>query len=195
MDFNKFQEWCQNKGFVIKLPSGYVKLINLDVSSFESFKGIFNLCMIFFYEETNRIKNEEMKECLKNLDNQPIALYSSDDEGVSTLERIYDHDKVNKNKRVYSSEIKFENGSSITPLKEGNIVRSLRSNKYWGNIDPKYTDEDFEKAINYLLTPNSEGIVPMDELLNSLTMPVKINSKSKWCDLGKEDYLKELENS
>lgn len=196
MDFNKFQEWCQNRGFVVKLPSGYSKLINFEVSSFESFKGIFNLCMIFFYEETNRIKNEEMKECLKNLDNQPIALYKDSDNELSAyLERIYDYDKVNKNKRVYSSEIKFENGSSITPLNEGNVVRSLRSNKYWGNIDPKYSDEDFEKVFNYLLTPNSEGIVPMDELLNSLTMPVKINSKSKWYDLGKEDYLKELENS
>ena len=194
MDFNKFQQWCQNRGFVVKLPSGYSKLINFEVSSFESFKGIFNLCMLFFYEETNRIKNEEMKQCLKNLDKPPITLYSSDDEGVSTLERIYDH-KVNKNKRVYSSEIKFENGSSITPLKEGNIVRSLRSNKYWGNIDPKYTDEDFEKAINYLLTPDTNGIVPMDKLLKDLENKEKYEIfKSKWCDLGKEDYLKELEN-
>lgn len=59
MDFKKFQQWCENKGFVVKLPSGYSKLINLEVSSFESFKGIFNLCMLFFYEELYKQRNEE----------------------------------------------------------------------------------------------------------------------------------------
>lgn len=98
MDFNKFQQWCQNRGFVVKLPSGYSKLINLEVSSFESFKGIFNLCMLFFYEEQNRIKDEEMKECLKNLDKQPIALYRDGDNEPSAY------------------KINFENGSSIIPL-------------------------------------------------------------------------------
>lgn len=59
MDFKKFQQWCENKGFVVKMPSGYSKLINLEVSSFESFKGIFNLCMLFFYEELYKQRNEE----------------------------------------------------------------------------------------------------------------------------------------
>lgn len=59
MDFKKFQQWCENKGFVVKMPSGYSKLINLEVSSFESFKGIFNLCMMFFYEELYKQREEE----------------------------------------------------------------------------------------------------------------------------------------
>ena len=50
MDFNKFQEWCQNKGFVITRSSGYPEMVGLTVKKFESFKGIFNLCMLFFYE-------------------------------------------------------------------------------------------------------------------------------------------------
>ena len=166
MDFNKFQEWCQNKGFVVKLPSGYVKLINLDVSSFESFKGIFNLCMIFFYEELHKQRDEEMKQCLKNLNNQPIALckesdnkpsayyYSSDDEGISTLERI-----------------------------------SHLSSR-------KYSDEDIQKVFNYLLTPSDDGSVPMDKLLKDLENREKYETfKAKWCDLGKEERNKEYENS
>ena len=91
MDFNRFQEWCENKGFVVKMPSGYSKLINLEVSSFESFKGLFNLCMMFFYEELYKQRDEEMKQCLKNLNNQPIALYKEGDNKPSAyyaLERI-----------------------------------------------------------------------------------------------------------
>lgn len=173
MDFKKFQQWCENKGFVVKMPSGYSKLINLEVSSFESFKGIFNLCMLFFYEETNRIKNEEMKQCLKNLDNQPIALYKDGEDNPSAY------------------KINFKNGSTIIPSNEGETIRS----KYWENIDPKYSDKDFEKVFNYLLTPNDDESVPMDKLLEKLENREKHEIfKSKWCDLGKEDYLKELEN-
>lgn len=152
MDFNKFQEWCQNKGFVVKLPSGYSKLINLDVSSFESFKGIFNLCMMFFYEELYKQKEEEKKEALKkfveNFKDSPTILYPVDDgsnpyiyykkNGESFVEKIKDAD-VNKNK-----------------------------NKNIWNLNVKYSDEVIQKVFNYLVTPNDSGIVPMDRLLNYL---------------------------
>ena len=85
MDFNKFQEWCKNRGFVVKLPSGYVKLINLDVSSFESFKGIFNLCMVFFYEELYKQREEEKEDGLRKFiekyKKSPTILYPADDDG------------------------------------------------------------------------------------------------------------------
>ena len=149
MDFNKFQEWCQNKGFVIKLPSGYVKLINLDVSSFESFKGIFNLCMLFFYEELYKQREEEkeesLKNCIKNFENSSTILYPADDgsnpyiyykkDGESFVEKIRDAG-VNKNKSSWNLE--------------------------------KYSDEVIQKVFNYLVTPNDSGIVPMDRLLNYL---------------------------
>ena len=148
MDFNKFQEWCQNKGFVVKLPSGYSKLINLDVSSFESFKGIFNLCMIFFYEELYKQREEEKEEALKNwtekFKNAPTLLYPDVDysspyiyykkDGESFVEKIRDVG-VNKNKNIWNLE--------------------------------KYSDEDIEKVLNYLLTPNvKDGNFPIDRLLN-----------------------------
>ena len=196
MDFKKFQQWCENKGFVVKMPSGYSKLINLEVSSFESFKGIFNLCMMFFYEELHKQRDEEMKQCLKNLNNQPIALYkdgdnepsayyTSDNEGISTLERIYDHDKVNKKtlNRAYKED-KESLGSFI--------YRLMRK------VEPKYNHEDFEKVFDYLLTPDASGGVPMDELLDSLGGKYqecrKYTGKSNWCDLGKETYQRELKN-
>ena len=97
MDFNRFQEWCQNKGFVVKLPSGYSKLINLEVSSFESFKGIFNLCMLFFYEELYKQRENEKEEalnnCIKNFKNSPTILYPADG---STIEEISIKDLINK---------------------------------------------------------------------------------------------------
>ena len=198
MDFNKFQEWCQNKGFVVKLPSGYSKLINLEVSSFESFKGIFNLCMIFFYEEFDSAmlslslykqreneKEEALNNCIKNFKNSPTILYPAYDDGSnpyiyykkngeSFVEKIRDTG-VNKNKSSWN----FENGSTITPLNDSeSTVRSNRSKdqvlrnikiKKYRDIDVKYSDEDFEKTFNYLLTPNEDsGIVPMDRLLNYL---------------------------
>ena len=150
MDFNKFQEWCQNRGFVVKLPSGYVKLINLDVSSFESFKGIFNLCMLFFYEELYKQREEEkeesLKNCIKNFKNSPTILYPDGDynspyiyykkDGESFVEKIRDAG-VNKNKSSWNLE--------------------------------KYSDEDIEKVFNYLLTPNvKDGNFPIDRLLNYL---------------------------
>ena len=150
MDFNKFQEWCQNKGFVVKLPSGYSKLINLDVSSFESFKGIFNLCVIFFYEELYKQREEGKKEALKNwtekFKNAPTLLYPDGDysspyiyykkDGESFVEKIRDAG-VNKNKNIWNLE--------------------------------KYSDEDIEKVLNYLLTPNvKDGNFPIDRLLNYL---------------------------
>ena len=153
MDFNKFQEWCQNKGFVVKLPSGYVKLINLDVSSFESFKGIFNLCMLFFYEELYKQREEEKEDGLRKFiekyKDSPTILYPADDgsnpyiyykkDGESFVEKIRDAG-VNKNKSSWNLE------------------------KY----SDKYSDEDIEKLADYLLTPCKNGIVPMDRLLNYL---------------------------
>ena len=150
MDFNRFQQWCQNRGFVVKLPSGYVKLINLDVSSFESFKGIFNLCMLFFYEELYKQREEEkeesLKNCIKNFKNSPTILYPDGDysspyiyykkDGESFVEKIRDAG-VNKNKSSWNLE--------------------------------KYSDEDIEKVFNYLLTPNvKDGNFPIDRLLNYL---------------------------
>ena len=149
MDFNKFQEWCQNKGFVVKLPSGYSKLINLDVSSFESFKGIFNLCMIFFYEELNRQREEEKKEALKkfveDFKDSPTTLYPADDDG--------------SNPYIYYKK----NGESfVEKIKDAGINK----NKNIWNLE-KYSDEDFEKVLNYLLTPNvKDGNFPIDRLLN-----------------------------
>lgn len=150
MDFNKFQEWCENRGFTVKMPSGYSKLINLEVSSFESFKGIFNLCMMFFYEELYKQREEEKKEALKNFvekyKDSPTLLYPVDGDcsspyvfhtnnNVNFVEKIKDAG-VNKNKNIWNLE--------------------------------KYSDENIEKVFDYLLTPNHEGIVPMDKLLNYL---------------------------
>lgn len=193
MDFNKFQQWCENKGFVFKLPSGYSKLINLEVSSFESFKGIFNLCMLFFYEELYKQREEEKEDGLRKFIekykdsptilypdgnyNSPYIYYKKD--GESFIEKIRDAG-VNKNKNIWNLE--------------------------------KYSDEDIEKLADYLLTPipYEDGMVPMDKLLKYLEDKGKYEnaesatsvdaeseskySKSNWCDLGKENYQKELEN-
>ena len=153
MDFNKFQQWCQNKGFVVKLPSGYTKLINLDVSSFESFKGIFNLCMIFFYEELYKQKEKEKEDGLRKFiekyKDSPTILYPAEDysspyiyykkNGESFVEKIRDAG-VNKNKSSWNLDVKYSD---------------------------KYSDEDIEKVLNYLLTPNvKDGNFPIDRLLN-----------------------------
>lgn len=149
MDFNKFQQWCQNKGFVVKLPSGYSKLINLEVSSFESFKGIFNLCMMFFYEELYKQREKEKEDGLRKFiekyKDSPTLLYPDGDysspyiyckkDGESFVEKIRDVG-VNKNKSSWNLE--------------------------------KYSDEVIQKVFNYLVTPNDSGIVPMDRLLNYL---------------------------
>ncbi|PWL40886.1 MAG: hypothetical protein DBY43_07850 [Clostridiaceae bacterium] len=186
MDFNKFQEWCQNKGFVIKLPSGYVKLINLDVSSFESFKGIFNLCMLFFYEELYKQKEEEKEDGLRKFiekyKNSPTILYPADDDG--------------SNPYIYYKK----NGESfVEKIRDAGVNKNKSS---W-NLE-KYSDEDIEKLADYLLTPipYENGMVPMDRLLNYLENKKKYEdseseskySKSNWCDLGKENYQKELKN-
>lgn len=150
MDFNKFQQWCQNKGFIITHSSGYPEMVGLTVKNFKSFKGIFNLCMIFFYEELYKQREEEKEDGLRKFiekyKDSPILLYPDGDysspyiyckkDGESYVEKIKDAD-VNKNK------------------------------SFW-NLDVKYSDEDIEKAFNYLLTPDYHGIVPMDRLLNYL---------------------------
>lgn len=194
MDFNKFQEWCQNRGFVVKLPSGYVKLINLDVSSFESFKGIFNLCMLFFYEELYKQREKEKEDGLRKFiekyKDSPTILYPADDDG--------------SNPYIYYKK----NGESfVEKIRDVGVNKNKSS---W-NLE-KYSDEDIEKLADYLLTPipYENGMVPMDKLLKYLEDKEKYEnaesatsvdaeseskySKSNWCDLGKENYQKELEN-
>lgn len=186
MDFKRFQQWCENKGFVFKLPSGYSKLINLEVSSFESFKGIFNLCMLFFYEELYRQREEEKEDGLRKFiekyKDSPTILYPVDDDG--------------SNPYIYYKK----NGESfVEKIKDARVNKNKSS---W-NLE-KYSDEDIEKLADYLLTPipYEDGIVPMDKLLKYLDDKEKYEnaeseskySKSNWCDLGKENYQKELEN-
>lgn len=182
MDFKKFQQWCENKGFVVKMPSGYSKLINLEVSSFESFKGIFNLCMLFFYEELYKQREEEKEDGLRKFiekyKDSPTILYPVDDD-CSSPYVFHTNNDVNFVEKIKNA--------------------GVNKNKNFWNLDVKYSDEDIEKAFNYLLTPipYEEGIVPMDKLLNYLEShddESKKNSNFKWCDLGKENYQKELEN-
>ena len=193
MDFKKFQQWCENKGFVFKLPSGYSKLINLEVSSFESFKGIFNLCMLFFYEELYKQREEEKEDGLRKFiekyKDSPTILYPDGD---------------------YSSPYIYykKNGESfVEKIRDAGV----NENKSSWNLE-KYSDEDIEKLADYLLTPipYENGMVPMDKLLKYLEDKEKYEnaesatsvdaeseskySKSNWCDLGKENYQKELEN-
>lgn len=151
MDFNKFQQWCQNKGFVVKLPSGYSKLINLEVSSFESFKGIFNLCMMFFYEELYKQREEEkengLRKFLEKYKNSPTILYPADD---GSNPYIY----YKKNGERFAEKIKSAD---------------VNKNKNIWNLE-KYSDEDIEKLADYLLIPipYEDGMVPMDKLLKYL---------------------------
>lgn len=86
----------------------------------------------------------------------------------------------------------------------------------------KYSAEDIEKVFNFLLSENFDGDLNFDVILSSLehtaekgvkSQGVRIfgnayesfesatsvdgeskRSKSNWCDLGKENYQKELEN-
>lgn len=175
MDFNKFQQWCQNKGFVIKLPSGYSKLINLEVSSFESFKGIFNLCMLFFYEELYKQREEEKEDGLRKFiekyKNSPTIFYLADG---STITPLNDSESTVRSNRS-----------------KDQVLRNIKIKKYRKDIDVKYSDEDFEKTFNYLLTPNeNSGIVPMDRLLNYLENKKKYeNSELKhWVDKVADKY-------
>lgn len=193
MDFNKFQEWCQNKGFVITHSSGYPEMVGLTVKKFESFKGIFNLCMLFFYEELYKQRENEKEEalnnCIKNFKNSPTILYPADG---STITPLNDSESTVRSNRS-----------------KDQVLRNIKIKKYRKDIDVKYSDEDFEKTFNYLLIPNeNSGIVPMDRLLNYLENKEKYEnsesatlvdgeakrSKSNWCYLGKENYQKELEN-
>lgn len=177
MDFNKFQEWCQNRGFVVKLPSGYSKLINLDVSSFESFKGIFNLCMIFFYEELYKQREEEKEDGLRKFiekyKDSPTILYPADGD-CSSPYVFHTNNDVNFVEKIKDAGVN----------KNGSFYRCLR----------KYSDKDVDEAFDYLLTPNHNGVAPMDRLLNYLKNKKKYG-KANWCDLGKENREKELENS
>ena len=151
MDFKKFQQWCENKGFVVKMPSGYSKLINLEVSSFESFKGLFNLCMMFFYEELYKQREEEKKEALKKFvekyKDSPALLYPVD--GDCSSPYIY---------------YKKDGESFVEKIRDAGVSK----NKNIWNLE-KYSDEDIEKVFDYLLTPNvKDGNFPIDRLLNYL---------------------------
>lgn len=173
MDFNKFQEWCQNRGFVVKLPSGYSKLINLDVSSFESFKGIFNLCMIFFYEELYKQREKETST------------------EVNEKEILAKANKINRNGNFFvinpDTAIKFENGSS-TPLSnpDGTVRSNYNQISYMSS--KKYFDEAIQKVFNYLVTPNDDGTVPMDKLLKYLDDKEEALLNNDSVDV--KDYLK-----
>ena len=172
MDFNKFQEWCQNRGFVVKLPSGYSKLINLDVSSFESFKGIFNLCMLFFYEELYKQREEEKEDGLRKFiekyKDSPTILYPAYDDG--------------SNPYIYYKK----NGESfVEKIRDAGVNKNKSS---W-NLE-KYSDEDIEKVLNYLLTPNvKDGNFPIDRLLNYLENSQNfLEKKEKEKTLKQEKY-------
>ena len=149
--------------------------------------------MLFFYEELYKQRKEEKEDGLRKFiekyKDSPTILYPDGDysspyiyykkDGESFIEKIRDAE-VNKNKSVWNLE--------------------------------KYSDEDIEKLADYLLTPipYENGMVPMDKLLKYLEDKEKYEnaesatsvdaeseskySKSNWCDLGKENYQKELEN-
>lgn len=156
MDFNKFQQWCQNRGFVVKLPSGYSKLINLEVSSFESFKGIFNLCMIFFYEELYKQREEEKKETLKkfveNFKDSPTILYPADDDGSNPY--IYykknGESFVKKMYEVKDSELNHSNSANSSSSNWCDLGKESREKEYKNSelkhlvdrVADKYDSED-----------------------------------------------------
>lgn len=160
MDFKKFESWCKNRGFIITLPSGYIRVNNLNVKSFESFKGLFSLCMLFFQEEIYNQKENE---------NDSLIEFNKENKKRD--------DTIRSNRTYENSELK----SLVDKVAEK-------------CSDPKYSEEDFEKVINYLLTPDAKELVPMDELLDGLENGEK-EKKSNWCDLGKETYQRELQNS
>lgn len=151
MDFKKFQQWCENRGFTVKMPSGYSKLINLEVSSFESFKGLFNLCMMFFYEELYKQRDEEKEDGLRKFiekyKDSPTLLYPVD--GDCSSPYIY---------------YKKDGESFVEKIRDAGVSK----NKNIWNLE-KYSDEDIEKVFDYLLTPNvKDGNFPIDRLLNYL---------------------------
>lgn len=215
MDFKKFQQWCQDRGFIITLPSGYIRVNNLDVKDFGSFKGLFSLCMMFFEDELSKAFE---KTLAKTNDNEASGYYSSDDEGIGTLERIYENNKVNRNRQHSTgAEIKFDNGSQIKVLsKTDDTIRSSRAYKNTNTPSPnyadfdfytlndgksfvvkldndivdKYTMRDFYNVLRYLLRVDGNGIVPMDEVLDSLESGESNqgeNTQVGWCDIARED--------
>ena len=150
--------------------------------------------MLFFYEELYKQreneKEEALKNCIKNFKNSPTILYPADG---STITPLNDSESTVRSNRS-----------------KDQVLRNIKIKKYRKDIDVKYSDEDFEKTFNYLLTPNeNSGIVPMDRLLNYLeNKNSNENSKSvtsvdgelkhlksNWCDIGKEDREKEYKDS
>lgn len=150
MNFNNFKQWCQNKGFIITLPSGYIQVMGLDGKSFEQFKGFFNLCVLFFQEKTLDTDSEE--ETLSPDDDAELYKQRNAQIYKTSKRNWCDIGKEQRNKENYeNSELKH-------------LVDSVAEKC----TDPKYSNEDFEKVFNYLLTPDRSGIIPMDELLDSL---------------------------
>ena len=142
MDFKKFQQWCENKGFVVKMPSGYSKLINLEVSSFESFKGIFNLCMMFFYEELYKQREEETE--------------------INEKEILAEANKSNRNGRLFvvnpdntclitKSDLSLAMGLSSFAFKEFHV-----SNYQYGLALEKYVLEQRESKYPFVALPKKE---------------------------------------
>ena len=109
--------------------------------------------MIFFYEELYKQRENEKEEalhnCIKNFKNSPTILYPADGSTITPLNDSENTVRSNRSK--------------------DQVLRNIKIKKYRKDIDVKYSDEDFEKTFNYLLTPNeNSGIVPMDRLLNYL---------------------------
>lgn len=114
--------------------------------------------MIFFYEEFDSAmlslklykQREEEKEnglrkFIEKYKDSPTILYPSED---------------------YSSPYiycKKDGESFVEKIRDAGVNKNKSS---W-NLDVKYSDEDIEKVLNYLLTPNvKDGNFPIDRLLN-----------------------------
>ena len=130
--------------------------------------------MLFFYEELYKQRENEKEEalnnCIKNFKNSPTILYPADG---STITPLNDSESTVRSNRS-----------------KDQVLRNIKIKKYRKDIDVKYSDEDFEKTFNYLLTPNHEGIIPMDKLLNYLENKKKYeNSELKhWVDKVADKY-------
>lgn len=167
MDFKKFQQWCENKGFVVKMPSGYSKLINLEVSSFESFKGIFNLCMLFFYEELYKQRNEETE--------------------INEKEILAEANKANRNGRLF-----VVNPDKI--FRSNYNQTSYPSSRRYSDEDIQKVFNYLLTPNDDGTTPMDGLLTVLENKAKYENYKVK-HSKSVWCDLGKEERNKEYEDS
>nr|DAG62542.1 MAG TPA: hypothetical protein [Caudoviricetes sp.] len=65
MDFDKFEQWCEDRGFLVRITSGRhrvggVKVFDFFVNDFSKFKSFFNLCVMFFNEE--QLRQDDQKK-------------------------------------------------------------------------------------------------------------------------------------